>query len=82
MGFDRDVAAMAFNNLLAESKSDSVAWDLGVVKALKDTKNAVVVLRANTYAVVGNAKHCFVVVFDSGETDLGGSIRTPILNCI
>lgn len=49
-----NIPAQALDDTLADSESDSGAWNLAAMQAAKDLKNRLAMLRGNAHAVIFN----------------------------
>ena len=84
LGLDRDVAAVPFDDLLADGQSDAGAGKLfPLVQPLEHAKNLFKVLRINSQSVVFHRKHPFLSAAPGdGDVHLGNAAGALVLDGI
>ena len=84
LGLDRNVAAVPFDDLLADGQSDAGAGKLfPLVQPLEHPKNPVKVLRINSQSVVFHRKHPFIFsTAGDGDVHLGNAAGVLLLDGI
>src|SRR6185437_3924329 len=84
LGLDRDVAAVPFDDLLADGQADAGAGKLfPLVQPLEHAKNLFKVLRINSQSVVFHRKHPFIFsAAGDGDMHLGNAAGALVLDGI